>query len=158
MKSKFFTVILLLLLYKLEIYNVNAQSMNEISDYKINIINYYMGRIDHRTIITTDSISYENSVHRGNSKIHKRKLTDSEQKELKSFLNSFPVNNLEKGYVNNNVKDGTQMKFIIKINNYEKEIFVANVYQENLGELVSLIVKMLPNDFIQYNKQNIYPY
>ena len=50
------------------------------------------------------------------------------------------------------------MTFIISINNELKEIFTGNVYQENLGELVELIVTMLPEDFIQYKKELIYPY
>ncbi|RLD75511.1 MAG: hypothetical protein DRJ10_15130 [Bacteroidetes bacterium] len=126
--------------------------------YEITIINYYFGRVDNRTVVTPDSLSYEKNIHRGNSKKSIRVLNDTEKKELEDLLKDFPLNSLKEKYVNNDVKDGTQMNFKITINEQTKEIFIANVYQEDLGKLVKLIVKMFPEDFIQYKKELIYPY
>ena len=138
----------------------NAQLENTIDSmkFKITIINYYFGRVDNRTIVTQDSLSFENNVHRGNSEKTSRSLNLNEKIKLDEFLEHFPLNQLDEQYVTNMVKDGTQMKFIISINDNSKEIFIGNVYQENLGKLVKLIVTMLPNDFIQYRKELIYPY
>ena len=139
---------------------IQAQLENntDLMEYKITIINYYFGRVDKRTIVTNDSLSFEHKVHRGNSEKISRLLEPNEKAKLDEFLEHFPLKKLKEQYVTNEVKDGTQMTFIISINNNSKDIFIGNVYQENLGELVKLVVTMLPEDFIQYRKELIYPY
>ena len=126
--------------------------------FKITIINYYFGRIDKRTIVTNDSLSFEHKVYRGNNEKTSRLLNPDEKIKMVEFLEHFPLNQLDEEYVTNDVKDGTQISFIIKINDELKEIFIGNVYQEDLGKLVKLIVTMLPEDFIRYRKELIYPY
>ena len=140
--------------------SVNAQEnlLTDSMNFKIIIINNYYGRVNNRTIVTEDSLSYETLIYRGNSVKKSRLLTNEEKTSIENYIKDFPLNKLENQYVTNAVKDGTQMKFIISINNNSKEIFIANVYQENLGELVKLVVTMLPEDFIQYKKELIYPY
>ena len=44
------------------------------------------------------------------------------------------------------------MKFIIKIQDMEKEITIANYLEKNLAELVAIIVPLLPEDYIMYNE------
>jgi len=136
---------------------VESSNLNSMK-FKITIINNYFGRVNNRTIVTQDSLSYETLIYRGNSEKESRLLSNSERLSLENFLKDFPLNKLEKQYVTNAVKDGTQMKFIINLNNQSKEIFIGNVYQKNLGELVAIVVTMLPKDFIQYKKELIYPY
>ena len=142
--------------------NSTAYAQENLTNYsvkfKITIINYYFGRIDKRTIVTNDSLSFEHKVYRGNSEKTSRLLNPDEKIKMAEFLEHFPLNQLDEQYVTNDVKDGTQMSFIININDELKEIFIGNVYQEDLGKLVKLIVPMLPEDFIQYKKELIYPY
>jgi len=129
-----------------------------IMEFKITIISLYFGRDDNKTIISQDSISSQEKIHKSNKEKNIRKLTKTEKEKLNEFLSDFPLQTLKKSYVNRNVKDGIQMKFIIEINNNSKEIFVANVFQEDLGKLVALISPMLPDNFYMYKKTNIYPY
>ncbi|MEN8120143.1 MAG: hypothetical protein ABFS35_07340 [Bacteroidota bacterium] len=140
---------------------LNAQILTkdkETMKYQITIINKYFGRTNNRVIITEDSLAYERKVYKGNNGKIARLLTREEKKSLENFLKDFPLNELEESYYTNAVKDGTQMTFVISINDNIKEIFIGNVYQEDLGKLVALVVPMLPEDFIQYKKELIYPY
>ena len=126
--------------------------------YKITIVTKYFGRSNNRLVVTEDSLSYETKVYKGNSEKKSRLLNLEEKESLLNFLKDFPLEDLKESYVTNMVKDGTQMTYSISINNLTKETFVGNIYQENLGELVALIVPMLPEDFIRYKKELIYPY
>jgi len=154
--------ILVLLFVLFETGCIHAQKVKysnlDTMKYEITIINYYNGRINKRTIITTNRLSYEKHINRGNSKKISRLLNPDEKIKMAEFLENFPLNQLDEEYVTNDVKDGTQMSFVININDELKEIFIGNVYQEDLGKLVKLIVSMLPEDLIQYRKELIYPY
>ena len=85
----------------------------------------------------------------------KHQLSKSEKSKIVKFLEKFPLSELKEKYVNNDVEDGTQMKFVISINDVERSIFVANAFQENLGDLVALIVPMLKDDYIGYDKETV---
>ncbi|OQY05368.1 MAG: hypothetical protein B6I20_01395 [Bacteroidetes bacterium 4572_117] len=126
--------------------------------FSITVLNYYFGRINKKVVITQNSLSYENKVNLGNSKKIIRPLNDTIESEIADFVIKFPLDKLEKTYINPMVKDGTQIRFIFNINNLSKEIFIGNMYQEKLGKLVKLMVTMLPEDYIQYKKEHIYPY
>ena len=72
--------------------------------YEITIINYYFGRVDNRTVVTSDSLSYENNIHRGNSKKHIRVLNDTGKRKLIDLLDDFPLNQLKESYINSGLK------------------------------------------------------
>jgi hypothetical protein len=139
-------------------YAQNLTNTKDVMEYEITIVTKYFGRPNNRIIVTGDSLSYEKKVHMGNSEKKVRLLTKEEKESMERFLKDFPIDELEESYYTDMVKDGTQMTFAIKINDKIKETFIGNVYQENLGELVALIVPMLPEDLIQYKKELIYPY
>jgi hypothetical protein len=47
------------------------------------------------------------------------------------------------------------MDFIIRINDKQKDIHVSNVFQEDLGDLVKMIVMLLKKDYIGYNENTV---
>ncbi len=128
--------------------NKNTNEMN----YRIEIINYYFGRANHTTIVTNQSIVSNNYMIVGEPIKTEHNLSENEKHKIINFLKKFPLKELKEEYVYNGVKDGTQIKFIIKVNELEKSIFVSNAFQKDLGELVALIVPMLPEDYIGYTK------
>ncbi len=131
--------------------NKNPDEMN----YRIEIINYYFGRANHTTIVTNQSIVSNNYMIVGEPIKTEHNLSETEKNKIVNFLKKFPLRELKKEYAYNGVKDGTQIKFIIKVNEEEKNIFVSNAFQKDLGELVAVIVPMLPEDYIGYTKENV---
>lgn len=123
-------------------------------NYKVEIFNYYFGRTNHRTTITNESIVSKKYMLVAPVET-KHQLSKSEKNKIVKFLEKFPLSELKEKYVNNDVEDGTQMKFVISINDVERSIFVANAYQENLGDLVALIVPMLKDNYIGYDKETV---
>jgi hypothetical protein len=123
--------------------------------YYIEITNFYFGRVDNITILTNDSIKSEINKVRGGEKKYNRLLNDKEKQKIDAFISKLPLTGLKSQYINEKVEDGTQMKFVIKVENNEKSIYVSNEYQDDLGELVELVVSLLPEDYIGYNRKAI---
>ena len=129
--------------------NINYSTMSNNPDsFKIVIINKYFGRNKHITTITNDSLIIERSVNNSKKYIKEtRRITDAERNNIASFLKKFPIDDFKTGYYNKGVKDGTQMTFSIKINTKQKNIGIANYYIKELGELVVVIEKLLPEKY-----------
>jgi hypothetical protein len=150
------TMIILVLTLFLVTNGCNAQTNKEKEmNYKIEIINLFRGRDNQKTTITDGQIKSERNIATGESSTYERNLTEKEKKKIKDFLKHFPLSDLKDKYIYGGVKDGTQMRFIIRIDNTAKTIFVANAYQKDLGNLVALIVPMLKEDYIGYNKEYV---
>jgi hypothetical protein len=146
---------LLVILTVLSVGFCNAQNKNNGKmNYKVEIFNYYFGRTNHRTTITNESIVSKKYMLVAPVET-KHQLSEKEKNKIIKFLKKFPLSELKEKYVNNDVEDGTQIKFVISINDVERSIFVANAFQENLGDLVALIVPMLKEDYIGYNKKSV---
>lgn len=124
-------------------------------DFRIVITNYYFGRNQYVTTVTPDSLITNQNDYNSKSKMTARKLTAKEKNELNTFLKDFPLNSLKDKYENEHVLDGTQIGFFIRIAKAQKNIFTSNVYQNDLGKLTDEIVKLLPYDYINYNKKSI---
>jgi|SRR5581483_358556 len=126
-------------------------------DFKIVITNYYFGRAQYTTTVTSDSLRVKENNFNGKIKNTARKLIAKERESLGTFLKDFPLSSLKDKYVNDRVEDGTQIGFSIKIGSVKKDIYIANVYQKDLGRLCDEVVKLLPYDYIMYNKRAV-PY
>ncbi len=125
--------------------------------FTIEIFNYYFGRMMHKTRITPEYVCSEQNilVKRSAYSKHQRALTPEERRSWTEFLSGFPLHRFKDGYVNQGVKDGKQMRFIIHINDEVKEIYVANYYIRELGDMVSRAVTLLPEDYIKYNRGTV---
>ena len=137
-------------------YNSNNSSMSNKSDsFKIVIINKYFGRNKHITTITNDSLLIERNVNNSNKYIKEtRKITEEEKTEIALFLENFPIADFKSGYYNKGVKDGKQLTFSISINTMQQNIDIANYYIKELGQLVAVIEKLLPEEYyIWYSKE-----
>ena len=126
-------------------------------NYKISIFDYYFGRVNTQIEIESDSLKSKYGVHTGEKEEVKRSLSAVEKMKIKDFLVNFPMEKLEERYYYKGVKDGIQMKFVIEIESKKKEIFVANLYQEDLGALVKLINNLFPEDVLRYKRKLIFP-
>ncbi|MEN8153887.1 MAG: hypothetical protein ABFR75_07670 [Acidobacteriota bacterium] len=128
----------------------------DIGDFSIKITRFYFGRENIRLTVTENELISESSiaVNKKNYSLTRRKLTGPERKSLKKFLSGFPLEEFKESYYNKGVKDGMQLRFEIRINETEKKIYVANYYIEELGELAAEIAKLLPEDNINYSKDN----
>ena len=107
----------------------------------------------HKTHITPEYVCSERNirVNRSDYTKHRRALALEERRNWVEFVSNFPLHSFKDRYVNQGVKDGKQMRFVIRINDEVKDINVANYYIRELGEMVSLVVKSLPGDYIEYN-------
>ena len=121
--------------------------------FSIEIFNYYFGRMKHKTYITPEYVCSEQNilVKRSAYAKHRRVLAPEELRSWTEFLSDFPLHSFKDEYVNQGVKDGKQMRFIIHINDEVKDVYVANYYIKELGDMVSRAVTLLPEDYIQYN-------
>jgi hypothetical protein len=128
---------------------------NETIDFSVTVYNYYFGRPDNITILTTDSITQEWNKTRGESMFYKHKLDEKEKRKVTKFIREFPLSELKEQYVNKAVEDGINLSFEIRINTIKKTIFVSNMYNDDLGELVELINSLLPMDQIGYTKKSV---
>lgn len=124
---------------------------------KIIITNYYFGRKQYITTVSQDSLQTVKDDMNGKITNGSRALTKKETETLCAFLAEFPLSELKKQYVTETVEDGTVIDFSITINNQHKDIYTANMYQKDLGELVEVLVKMLKEDYIGYNPGSV-PY
>lgn len=122
-------------------------------NYEIEIINYYFGKVNHTTMVTNESIISNNYLLVGEPVKTEHQLVKHEKRKLINFLMNFPLSKLEKEYIYDGVEDGTQLRFIINLNGIKKDIYVANAYQKDLGDLVALLVPMLAEDYIGYTKE-----
>lgn len=129
--------------------NSNRQDMQ----YYIEVSNLYFGRPQCITILTNDSIKSEINKTHGKEKQSERNLTIKEIEKIQAFIKQFPLSELNTQYIDERTEDGTQLRFKIRIEKQEKQIFVANMYQDDLAKLVKLIVSLLPEDYIGYNKE-----
>ncbi|MBU0489465.1 MAG: hypothetical protein KKD31_16090 [Bacteroidetes bacterium] len=129
-----------------------AKNMADSLNYKITITNYYFGREKDMTIVENGTITTKTNLLRTSNSvtIDKIALSDSEIYRMNTFLKQFPILKLKTSYIDENVEDGTQIRFRFQLGNKEKEIFVSNFYQEDLGKLTKLIASLLGEDFIRY--------
>ena len=129
----------------------------DIKKFKIEIIKYYFGRENIHITITPDEIICETAktLNRQDHSLFKREMTKGEKADLIEFLSDFPINDLKDNYYYKGVKDGTQLRFVISIDDIEKNIHVANYYIVELGELVDEVMKLLPEDHIDYNLKTV---
>ncbi len=125
--------------------------------FSIEIFNYHFGRLRHKTRITPEYVCSEQHilVNRSAYTKHQRALTSEELQSWTDFLSGFPLHSFKDAYVNEGVKDGKQMRFIIHIDDEIKDINVANYYIRELGDMVSRAVKLLPEDYIKYNPRAV---
>ena len=137
--------------------NVHQRIPDGTMTFIIEIFNYYFGRVMHKTCITPEYVCSEQhiQVKRHLYSKHRRALTVEESRSWTEFLSDFPLHMLKDGYVNQGVKDGKQMRFIMHINNEVKDVYVANYYIRELGEMVNQAVKLLPEDYIQYHRGTV---
>ncbi len=124
-----------------------------IKNFKVEIIRYYFGRENVRIVVTHEQLMCESALvlNKKDYTLVKRVLTDEESSGMKEFLSEFPLDEFKESYYNKGVKDGMQIGFTININGIEKDIYVANYYIKELGELVSKVVKLLSEDHLDYN-------
>lgn len=125
--------------------------------FRIDIFNYSFGRVMHKTRITPEYVCSEQNI-RGKRRAyakHQRALTSEELRSWTEFLAGFPLRRLKDAYINQGVKDGKQMRFIIHINDEVKDIDVANYYIRELGDIVSRAVALLPDDYIKYHRGTV---
>lgn len=71
-------------------------------------------------------------------------LSIEEAKDFKNFILEFPIDSLQKEYVNNMVKGEHHLIFKIKIDEKFKEIYVYFEEQQDLKELYKRIIELLP--------------
>lgn len=133
---------------------IRSSEVNKKIQFDITIINYYFGRKKDITIINDHHIIIKrNLLGIGDYlTLDKRVLYKNDRYKIIDFLNAFPLSELKSEYINDQVRDGTQIKFIIKIQDMEKEITIANYLEKNLAELIAIIVPLLPEDYIMYNE------
>lgn len=157
MKKIIFVFLMLVLIMSVNLKTGEKNIEQDIKKFKIEIIKYYFGRENIYITITPDEIICETAkkLNRKNYSIFKREMTEGEKADLINFLADFPINDLKDNYYNKGVKDGTQLGFIIKIDDIEKNINVANYYIVELGELVDEVIKLLPEDHINYNRETV---
>jgi hypothetical protein len=129
----------------------------EAETFSVKVTTLYFGHNNSETRLTQDSIIAAWDQISSSPKTYNRKLTIDEKAKVKRFMNRFPIKAFEEQYINEKVKDGTQLKFDIFIGSTEKHIFVANYYIEELGALVDLINTLVPIDYIGYTMHNV-PY
>ena len=122
------------------------------SKYEIKIINYYFGREKNVTLITPLYILSKRGDTNGNFIADKNFLTQKQSDEISAFLKEFPLADLEKEYINKGVKDGIHIKFIFTVEGNNKEIYISNRYQKDLGKLTALISKFLREDYLMYSE------
>ncbi len=138
--------------------NIQTNAANTLNvKYMIVIANHYFGRKQHITTVTQDSLLVIHDNFNGKITSEKRQLTEKEKIVLCEFLSKFPLEKLKANYINEAVEDGTVIDFSITINNQHKDIYVANIYQNELGSLVDLVVNLLEQDYIGYNLSSV-PY
>lgn len=135
-------------------FSCHSQNQNPVP-FKIEIINKYFGHVNYKTTVTNDSLIIFHDDFGKNITTTERNLTEKEKENMQEFIQDFPLQTLEKSYENPQVEDGIQIDFKIKINGITKDIFISNKYQEDLGQLVKEVVKLLPEDHIGYNKNSI---
>lgn len=133
------------------------QMGKKVKEFKIEIIRYYFGRENVRIVVTHEQLMCESSLvlNQKDYTLVKRILTQEESSGLKEILSVFPLGEFKENYYNKGVKDGMQLRFIIKIDNVEKNISVANYYIKELGNLVSEIMKLFPEDHINYSRESV---
>jgi hypothetical protein len=150
---KYFIFLLLIPCYKIY---ANPATSNQIKPikFRIVIINYYMGRKQYVTTVTQDSLYTVHNFPDSNIESDARLLTKTESERLCRYFAKFPLSSLKDEYTTM-VEDGTQIDFLITINDKYRKVYISNFYQYTLGEMVANIVKLLKADYIQYNKKAV---
>ena len=75
------------------------------------------------------------------------RISDDLKQKIIEFFTENSVESFKESYYNKNVKDGTVVSFVLKVNDTKKEIFVSNYYIKEFGELVKIINKNIPPDY-----------
>lgn len=127
-----------------------------INNFEISITSYYFGRKDKIININVDKVFYEKNkavnikqYAKGETRINKET-----KHKIINFLTENHIESFKSSYSNPKVKDGTVISFSLKVNNVVKEIFVANYYINELGELVKIINNSVPNGYLISYKKN----
>ncbi len=158
-KMRKFVLIFFLINVFLSIYPESSEKKMErkITDFRIEVITHYFGRKNNHITVTSDKLKLETSValNKKNYSISERPLKENERNTLMTFLSDFPLESFKEEYYNKGVKDGTHVLFTIKINGIEKNIYVANYYIRELGDLAAVIAKLMPEDHINYRPGSV---
>ena len=157
MKKIIFVFLMLVLIMSVNLKTGEKNTRLDIKKFKIEIIKYYFGRENIRIIVTHEQLMSESSIvlNQKDYTLINRVITHEESSGIKEFLSGFPLDEFKENYYYKGVKDGTQLGFIIKIDDIEKNINVANYYIVELGELVDEVIKLLPEDHINYNRETV---
>ncbi len=130
--------------------------MEKIDNFEISITSKYFGRKDKIITINTDKVIFEK-----NKAINIKEYSKGEKeinKEIKqqiiNFLIENPIESFKSSYFNSKVKDGTVISFSLKVNDSQKDIFVANYYIKELGELVKIVNSIVPNGYLISYRQD----
>jgi muconolactone delta-isomerase len=123
--------------------------------FRVKITHYYFGGIDSETLLTQDSINAVWNKTINETKTYSRRFTVDEKMRVKQFMSRFPILAFKEKYINEQVKDGTQLRFEIYIGSTSKNIFVSNYYIKELGALTDLINTLVPVDYIGYNRISV---
>jgi len=138
-----------------DIFSQTKAEMTKPDNFEISVTSKYFGRKDKMISINTDRIIYEKNIAVGKQNYSKgeTEITEELKREIISFLTLNPVESFKTSYSNSGVKDGTVLSFTFKVNDTEKNIFVANYYIKELGELVKIINQSIPEEyFISYGQ------
>lgn len=102
---------------------------------------YRLDRISIRIVMTGSVVGESDSV------VYDRQLSESEKLRVADFFGDFPLTALQDHYATPAVEDGDQKVFVFAIGNVEKQVQVANYYQNDLGAVVDLLNSLVPDEF-----------
>jgi hypothetical protein len=138
--------------------NINGRSQckkNEIiidiwkSDFSLAYTTYYH--------ISSDSMFIKHIAGIVNEKdtlLLKKELTKNGKQTISDFISSSNFYSLKNEYMDSSVSDGVQMKIMIKSGIKVKTIIISNIYQNEVGSLISTLNKIIPKEYqIIYTKQ-----
>ncbi|MCB0835412.1 MAG: hypothetical protein KDD63_02935 [Bacteroidetes bacterium] len=136
--------------------NVNHKKMEPV-DFYIKITRKVFGRPATITIVQSDRLEVQLFTPRAITpgEVKERRLTPEETQAMSEFMKTFPLEDLKEHYIYGGVKDGTELHFLIRVDQFEKNIFIGNYYQDDLGILVQEIVKLFSRDYIGYYRENV---
>jgi len=127
-----------------------------IENFEISITSKYFGRKDKIITINNYKVVYEKNKAINIKQYSKgeAEINNEIKQQIIDFLTENPIESFKTSYSNPEVKDGTVIGFTLKVNNNKKDIFVANYYIKELGELIKIINKLVPNDYLISYRQD----
>lgn len=118
------------------------------SDYSTGVTNTYSIE-NNELVVGTATGVVNDSMH----VVFQKTLNESELANLYTFMEQFPLEELEELYADENIDDGDQMIFVIEIGSTKKQIQISNRFQEDIGKLVTLMNGYLEDEFkIKYSE------